>query len=100
MLLAAERLLQPGDGAIVAPAASIGTMMKAIWKKSRKKARKKTNRLTTTRKPQEPPGSDDSMCSIHRPPSTHWNTIEKAVEPIRMNDTMAVRRMVALNANT
>ncbi|MOA33297.1 hypothetical protein D3C78_1545820 [compost metagenome] len=50
--------------------------------------------LTAMRKPICPPGSPDSMCSIHRPPLTPWNTRENAREPIRMNTTIAVMRMV------
>ena len=51
-------------------------------------------RLMKIRKPQTPPGSAISRCSIQTPPSTPRNTIEKQVEPIRMNTTMAVMRMV------
>ena len=83
-----------GASTFCATGASIGTMMKAISKKSRKNARKNTNRLTTSRKPQAPPGSEVSMCSTQAPPSTPWNTMEKQVEPIRMKATIAVRRAV------
>src|SRR5580704_7217863 len=87
-----------GSRIFCATGASIGTMMKAISKKSRKKARKKTNRLTTTRKPQTPPGRFDIMCSTHRLPSTPWKVIEKQVAPTRMNATIAVMRIVAWKA--
>src|SRR3981081_2983882 len=89
-----------GARMVCATGASIGTMMKAISKKSRKNARKNTNRLTTTRKPQTPPGSDDIMCWTQRLPSTPWKVIEKQVAPTRMKATMAVIRMVAWNAWT
>ena len=52
------------------------------------------NRLMNARKPHVPPGSEDSMCSSQRLPSTPRNTIEKQVEPIRMKITMAVMRIV------
>ncbi|MCY1205685.1 hypothetical protein D9M72_172390 [compost metagenome] len=73
---------------------SSGRMMKAISKKSRKNARKNTKMLTAIRKPIWPPGRPESMCSIHLAPSTPWNTSENTREPIRMNTTIAVRRMV------
>ena len=47
-----------------------------------------------SRKPQGPPGSDESMFSSQRLPSTPRKTIEKQVDPIRMNTTMVVMRMV------
>ena len=83
-----------GVSTFCAIGATIGRMMKAISKKSRKNARKKMKTLMKIRKPQTPPGSDVSMCSSHTPPETPRNTIEKQVEPIRMNTTMVVRRMV------
>ena len=83
-----------GCSTLSATGASSGTMMKAISKKSRKKARKKTNRLTTIRKPSGPPGRSLSMCSTQTLPSTPWKTSEKTVEPIRMNITIADRRIV------
>ena len=52
------------------------------------------NRLMKIRKPQTPPGSDVSRCSSQTPPETPRNTTEKQVEPIRMNTTMVVMRMV------
>ena len=39
------------------------------------------------------------MCSIHLPPSTPWNTSENTREPIRMNTTIAVMRMVPVMAS-
>ena len=79
---------------LAATGPSMGRMMKAISKKSRKKAKKKMKMLTTIKKPTCPPGKSLSMCSIHLPPSTPWNTSENTREPIRMNTTMAVMRMV------
>ena len=55
--------------------------------------------MTASRKPTWPPGRCDSMCSIQRAPSTPWKTREKTREPIRMNTTMAVRRMVLCMAS-
>ncbi len=87
-----------GVSSFWATGASIGMMMKAISKKSRKNARKKTNRLTTIRKPQTPPGRPVSRCSTQWPPSTPANEIEKQVAPTRMKATIAVMRMVACMA--
>src|SRR5712671_3819732 len=70
--------------------ATIGRMMKAISKKSRKNARKKMKRLMKIRKPQTPPGNDVSMCSSHSLFDKDTKTTEKQVEPIRMNTTMVV----------
>src|SRR6516164_4826944 len=56
-----------------AAGASSGMMMKAISKKSRKNAITKMNRLTNTRKPTCPPGSEVSMPSIHTLPPTPWS---------------------------
>ena len=89
-----------GSRIFCATGASIGMMMKAISKKSRKKARKNTNRLTTTRKPQTPPGRFDIRCSTQRLPSTPWKVIEKQVAPTRMKATMAVMRIVIWKAWT
>ena len=79
---------------LTATGASSGMMMKAISKKSRKNARKNTKTFTKIRKPIAPPGRPVSRCSIQRAPSIPWNTRLKQVEPIRMNTTIDVRRMV------
>ena len=78
---------------------SMGKMMKAISKKSKKKAKKKMKMFTTIKKPTTPPGKPVSKCSTHLAPSTPWNTMENTREPIRMNTTMAVRRMVLCMAS-
>src|SRR5215467_2450316 len=83
-----------GASTLAATGGIIGTMMKAISKKSRKNARKKMKRLMKARKPQAPPGSEVSMCSSQTEPETPRNTTEKQVEPIRMKVTMQVMRMV------
>ena len=72
----------------------MGKMMKAISKKSKKKARKNMNMFTAIKKPICPPGRPDSMSSTHLAPSTPWKTMENTREPIKINTTMAVRRIV------
>ena len=77
-----------------AAGASSGMMMKAISKKSRKKPSTKIARLATISRPMRPPGSVVSRCSIQRSPFSPRKTSAKAVEPTRMNITMAVREVV------
>ena len=83
-----------GASNFTATGASRGTTIKAISKKSKKKAKKKTKRFTTIKKPIHPPGKFEKSSSTQRPPSTPWNTTEKQVEPIRINTTMVVMRIV------
>ena len=79
---------------LAATGARMGTRMKAISKKSRKNASTKMNVATNSRKPICPPGSAVSRCSTQCPPSMPWKTRVNTVEPIRMNITIAVMRIV------
>src|SRR2546429_9793150 len=77
-----------GASTFCAIGATIGRMMKAISKKSRKNAREKMKRLMKIGKPQTPPGSEVRWGASQTPPETPRNTTEKQVERIRMESPM------------
>src|SRR5699024_8771307 len=73
---------------------SKGTIIKASSKKSKKKARKKVRTLTTSKKPNSPPGMSISRLSTHRSPLIPRKLRLKMVEPTRIKTTKQDKRVV------